>query len=112
MADPIDWFNVAREPSDLSNDDLEAMLVTDPEDLRARVQLLLQYQSKIFDAQVQARSHAHICWLIEHHPEVSCGYVIHPEFSPDTYREAKRLWLSVLARACSCSCRTAISRGT
>ncbi|MDQ3297432.1 MAG: hypothetical protein M3619_12660 [Myxococcota bacterium] len=97
MADPIDWFSVAQEPSERSDDDLEAVLLADPEDLRARVQLLSRYQLKIFDAQAQARFHAHIYWMIEHHPEVRCAYMIFADFWPDAYREAKRLWMAVLA---------------
>ncbi|MDQ3368400.1 MAG: hypothetical protein M3680_23490 [Myxococcota bacterium] len=96
MADVVDWEQVAKEPSDLSDEELEAALAEDPEDLRSRVQLARRYLFQILDAEAQKRRHAHLLWLIEHHPEVDCGYMgISAALWPEAYAAGKRAWLSV-----------------
>lgn len=85
--------------------ELESQLDKNPEDLVARAKLIGYYYyqwMKPGEAAARAARRKHILWLIEHHPdspvlnlaEVSIEETGNSLADPDTYQQARKLWLS------------------
>ena len=82
-------------------DALEQRIALNPEDFDARGQLVTYYRtsSKVaWDKKVPGlRRHA--LWLIEHHPEHDVqAPALSPQFDPEGFAAAKKLWEAHLAR--------------
>ena len=82
-------------------DALEQRIALNPEDFDARGQLVTYYRtsSKVaWDKKVPGlRRHA--LWLIEHHPDHDVqAPALSPQFDPEGFAAAKKLWQAHLAR--------------
>jgi beta-lactamase regulating signal transducer with metallopeptidase domain len=94
-------FEAARDMTQEQADTLEQRVALSPEDFEARGQLVTYYRasSKVaWDKKVPGlRRHA--LWLIEHHPDHEVqAPALSPEFDPEGFAAAKRLWEAHLAR--------------
>ncbi|HKE84732.1 MAG TPA: M56 family metallopeptidase, partial [Vicinamibacterales bacterium] len=94
-------FEAARDMTQEQADVLEQRIDANPEDFEARRQLVTYYRtsSKVaWDKKVPGlRRHA--LWLIEHHPEHDVqAPALSPQFDPEGFAAAKKLWESHLAR--------------
>jgi beta-lactamase regulating signal transducer with metallopeptidase domain len=95
------WFEAARDMTQEQADALEQRIDVNPEDFEARRQLVTYYRtsSKVaWDKKVPGlRRHA--LWLIEHHPEHDVqAPALSPQFDPEGFSAAKKLWEAHLAR--------------
>ena len=102
VSDETDWLAVCMAGSRMSPDDrtmLEARVAAQPDDLRARVQLLGYYFLKQGSTEGERRN-THILWLIDNHPEVDLGprAEIDETVSPEAYADAARLWQAAMER--------------
>ena len=80
---------------------LEARLDADPNDLKARSQLIVYYFGKtIFDPVIRGIHSRHVLWLIANAPQANVhGYpfaTINPHNDAEGYLEGKRAWMSHL----------------
>jgi hypothetical protein len=94
-------FEAARDMTQEQADVLEQRIDANPEDFEARRQLVTYYRtsSKVaWDKKVPGlRRHA--LWLIEHHPEHDVqAPALSPQFDPEGFAAAKKLWDAHLAR--------------
>ena len=94
-------FEAARDMTQEQADALEQRIDVNPEDFEARRQLVTYYRtsSKVaWDKKVPGlRRHA--LWLIEHHPEHDVqAPALSPQFDPEGFSAAKKLWEVHLAR--------------
>ena len=94
-------FEAARDMTQEQADALEQRIALNPEDFDARGQLVTYYRtsSKVaWDKKVPGlRRHA--LWLIEHHPEHEVqAPALSPQFDPEGFAAAKKLWEAHLAR--------------
>jgi hypothetical protein len=94
-------FEAARNMTQEQADALEQRVAANPEDFDARGQLVLYYRASsnvAWDKKVPGlRRHA--LWLIEHHPEHEVqAPALSPQFDPDGFAAAKKLWEVHLAR--------------
>jgi beta-lactamase regulating signal transducer with metallopeptidase domain len=94
-------FEAARDMTQAQADVLEQRIDANPEDFEARRQLVTYYRtsSKVaWDKKVPGlRRHA--LWLIQHHPEHDVqAPALSPQFDPEGFAAAKKLWESHLAR--------------
>jgi hypothetical protein len=94
-------FEAARDMTQEQADALEQRVALNPEDFDARGQLVTYYRtsSKVaWDKKVPGlRRHA--LWLIEHHSEHELeAPALSPEFDPEGFAAAKKLWEAHLAR--------------
>jgi beta-lactamase regulating signal transducer with metallopeptidase domain len=94
-------FDAARDMTQEQADLLEQRIDANPEDFEARRQLVTYYRtsSKVaWDKKVPGlRRHA--LWLIEHHPEHDVqAPALSPQFDPEGFSAAKKLWEAHLAR--------------
>ena len=92
----------ARDMTQAQVDELEKKLEANPQDFDIRRQLVTYYQSSstvTWDKKVPGlRRHA--LWLIEHHPEHDVRPPwISPQYDPDGFAAAKKLWEAHLAKA-------------
>jgi beta-lactamase regulating signal transducer with metallopeptidase domain len=93
-------FEAARDMTQEQADALEQRIDVNPEDFDARRQLVTYYRtsSKVaWDKKVPGlRRHA--LWLIEHHPDHDVqAPVLSPQFDPEGFAAAKKLWEAHLA---------------
>jgi hypothetical protein len=100
MTAAINLAASGREMTEKEAADLESRLVTDPDDLTARIKLLGYYFTRQFASSSarEARSR-HILWIIKHRPDEAIAFTPYLVLDPDeaAYAEAKRLWLEQLA---------------
>jgi hypothetical protein len=94
-------FEAARDMTQEQADALEQRLAVNPEDFDARRQVVTYYRtsSKVaWDKKVPGlRRHA--LWLSEHHPEHDVqAPALSPQFDPEGFAAAKKLWEAHLAR--------------
>ena len=94
-------FEAARDMTQEQADALEQRIAVNPEDFDARRQLVTYYRtsSKVaWDKKVPGlRRHA--LWLIEHHPDHDVqAPALSPQFDPEGFAAAKKLWEAHLAR--------------
>lgn len=79
--------------------DLERRLESDPDDIKARAQLLGYYKTAGFKSSEAREAHLrHILWVIEHRPESSLAgdpyATVRQKSQPEAYAQAKALWLT------------------
>jgi beta-lactamase regulating signal transducer with metallopeptidase domain len=94
-------FEAARDMTQEQADVLENRIALNPEDFDAREQLVTYYRTSsrvAWDKKVPGlRRHA--LWLIEHHPEHDIqAPALSPQFDPEGFAAAKKLWEAHLAR--------------
>jgi hypothetical protein len=94
-------FDAARDMTQEQADLLEERLAANPADFDARSQLVNYYRTSstvAWDKKVPGlRRHA--LWLIEHHPEHEIEPPpLSPDFDPEGFAAAKKLWEAHLAR--------------
>jgi hypothetical protein len=94
-------FNAARDMTQEQADALEQRIALNPDDFDVRWQLVTYYgaSTKVaWDKKVPGlRRHA--LWLIEHHPDHDVqAPALSPQFDPDGFAAAKKLWEAHLAR--------------
>jgi hypothetical protein len=94
-------FEAARDTTQEQADALEQRIALNPKDFDARGQLVTYYRTSsnvAWDKKVPGlRRHAR--WLIEHHPEHEVeAPVLSPQFDPEGFAAAKKLWEAHLAR--------------
>jgi tetratricopeptide (TPR) repeat protein len=93
----MDWDDVAELAGSIP--ELEARLIDQPDDVRARVQLVKLYMFEILDRDAQHRRHDHVFWLIDHAPGVWTSFAwINATLWPDAYREANARWRAAVTR--------------
>jgi beta-lactamase regulating signal transducer with metallopeptidase domain len=94
-------FAAARDMTQEQADGLEQRVALNPEDFDAREQLVTYYvtSSKVAWDKKLPGLRRHALWLIEHHPEHEIkAPVLSPQFDPEGFAAAKRLWDAHLAR--------------
>ena len=106
-------FEAARDMTQEQADALEQRIDVNPEDFDARRQLVTYYRtsSKVaWDKKVPGlRRHA--LWLIEHHPDHDVqAPALSPQFDPEGFAAAKKLWEAHLAKPRCLSLRRVPSR--
>ena len=94
-------FEAARDMTQEQADALEQRVAANPDDFDARGQLVTYYRTSsnvAWDKKVPGlRRHA--LWLIEHHPEHEIqAPALSPQFDPEGFAAAKKLWEAHLAR--------------
>jgi hypothetical protein len=94
-------FEAARDMTQEQADVLEQRIALNPEDFDARRQLVTYYRMSstvAWDKKVP-RLRRHALWLIEHHPEHDVqAPALSPQFDPEGFAAAKKLWETHLAR--------------
>lgn len=82
--------------------ELEARLLRDRSDRRARLRLLgFSFRTQSLDPEQCRRHTEHCLWFIEHEPtgRVPAGFtMIHPQLDPSGYARGAQLWLAHLQR--------------
>ena len=94
-------FEAARDMTQAQADELEQRIASNAEDFDVRRQLVTYYRTSsnvAWDKKVPGlRRHA--LWLIERHPEHDVlAPALSPQFDPEGFAAAKRLWEAHLAR--------------
>jgi hypothetical protein len=94
-------FEAARDMTEEQADALEQRIALNAEDFDARWQLVTYYRtsSKVAWDKKVAGLRRHALWLIEHHPEHEVeAPPLSPEYDPEGFAAAKKLWQAHLAR--------------
>jgi beta-lactamase regulating signal transducer with metallopeptidase domain len=94
-------FEAARDMTEEQADALEQRVAANAEDFDARRQLVTYYHtsSKVAWAKKVPGLRRHALWLVEHHPEHDVqAPALSPQFDPEGFAAAKKLWEAHLAR--------------
>jgi beta-lactamase regulating signal transducer with metallopeptidase domain len=105
-----DFLNAAGVMTPAQVTALEAHVAAQPEDMKAREQLLVFYGNprRVLDAAGIAAHRAQVLWMIAHHPDSELAgswgmrlWTTHhdPNPDPDGYAQAKQLWFGQTAKA-------------